>query len=317
MTAPVVQMRKVMRRPSIGAPTRPVLRWHGGKWRLAPWIIAHFPPHTCYVEPFGGGASVLLRKPRLAAEVYNDLDGTAVNVFRVLRDPHSGAELRRRLALTPYARAEFEWSYEPAVDAIDAAHKAIVRSFMGFGSDSVTRNCKTGFRARMSDDRSLPSAAWRAYVGDCAAFTTRLQGVTIESADAIELIARFDAPDTLYYLDPPYLLETRSSIVGRHRLGASHGYAHELTDADHRRLLALLRGVQGMVVLSGYPSPLYDIVLAEGWGWRRVERQALADGGRERTEVLWLNPACAAALDAQAAARTVPPPRNLFTLAAE
>jgi hypothetical protein len=172
VTAAVVQMRKLVAGGGAEKPvTRPVLRWHGGKWRLAPWILEHFPQaHTCYVEPYGGGANVLLRKPRQAAECYNDLDGTVVNVFRVLRDPQSAAELARRLRLTPYSRAEFEWSYETASDAIDAAHKVIVRSFMGFGSDSVTRNCKTGFRARMTNDRSFPSAAWRAYLARSSGF---------------------------------------------------------------------------------------------------------------------------------------------------
>jgi hypothetical protein len=70
----------------MNAPTRPALRYHGGKWRLAPWIIGNFPPHRTYVEPYGGAASVLLRKRRCYAEVYNDLDSEIVNVFRVLRD---------------------------------------------------------------------------------------------------------------------------------------------------------------------------------------------------------------------------------------
>jgi site-specific DNA-adenine methylase len=86
--------------------TRPVLRWHGGKWRLAPWIISHFPMHRCYVEPYGGAGSVLIRKPRAYAEVYNDLDGAVVGLFRVLQEPTSAARLLDLLRLTPFARAE-------------------------------------------------------------------------------------------------------------------------------------------------------------------------------------------------------------------
>lgn len=94
-------------------PTRPVLRYMGGKWRLAPWILRHLPPHRTYVEPFGGAASVLLRKPRAYAEIYNDLDGEIVSLFRVLRDPEAAAELVRRIALTPFAREEFDVKPRP------------------------------------------------------------------------------------------------------------------------------------------------------------------------------------------------------------
>ncbi|MFG8489773.1 DNA adenine methylase, partial [Pseudomonas aeruginosa] len=98
---------------------RPILRYHGGKWKLAPWIIQHLAPHHTYVEPFGGAASVLLRKARSYAEIYNDLDGDVVNLFRVARD--HGEELRQALALTPFAREEFEASYVETTDPLERA----------------------------------------------------------------------------------------------------------------------------------------------------------------------------------------------------
>lgn len=276
-------------------PTRPVLRWHGGKWKLAPWIIGFFPPHRVYVEPFGGAASVLLRKPRAHTECVNDLDASVVNVFRVLRNQNSAAELGRRLALTPYARSEFDWSYEPPIDAIDGAHKTIVRSFMGFGTDSVTRRGRTGFRAALAGDAdAFPAREWHRFHEQIALYTDRLAGVLVEQVPAARLIDRCDGPDTLFFLDPPYVLSTRSSMSGGR--DGYHGYAHELTDQDHRDLAQQVRQLRGMVILCGYPNEIYDEALSD---WRRVERAALADGAVRRTEVLWINPACTARLGAQ------------------
>lgn len=272
--------------------TRPVLRYHGGKFRLAPWILSFFPPHRCYVEPFGGAASVLMLKERVGAECYNDLDGAVVNVFRILRDPSSAAELQRRVALTPFARAEFDWSYEQPVDDIDAAHKLIVRSFMGHGSDSATRGCRTGFRSKLTDGRALPAYEWATWADAIPTFTHRLSGVLIEQRDAIEVIQRMDADGTLFFVDPPYMHSTRSALTGRS--AKTHGYRHEMTDEDHQDLAAVLHSARGMVVLSGYPSGLYDDHLYSNW--ERHERRHMADGAKARTEVVWLNPACSDAL---------------------
>jgi DNA adenine methylase len=271
------------------AVTRPVLRWHGGKWLLAPWIIGHFPPHQVYTEPFGGAASVLLRKPRAYAEIYGDLDGQVVNLFRVLRDDVAAENLITRLRLTPFARAEFEASYDPAPegDRIEAARRLIVRSFMGFGSDGATGEYRTGFRANSNRSGSTPAADWRNYPEALAAIVERLRGVVVECEDAAALMRRHDGAGTLHFVDPPYMLELRSR-TGRRAGGGT--YRHELTAAQHAELLAMLRALRGMVVLCGYPSALYDDLLPD---WRRIERAALADGARSRTEVLWINPLAA------------------------
>lgn len=271
--------------------SRPVLRYHGGKFRLAPWILGFFPKHQTYVEPFAGAASVLMLKPRVGAECLNDLDSAIVGIFRILRDPERALELQRRVALTPFARDEFEWSYEAAIDDLDAAHKLIVRSFMGHGSDSATRGCRTGFRSKLTDGRVLPAYEWATWSDSIPAFTRRLTGVLIENRDGLEVIQRMDHLDTLFFVDPPYVHSTRSAIAGRS--SRTHGYRHEMTDADHERLAAVLQQVRGMVVLAGYPSELYDRLYPE---WERFERRAMADSAKVRTEVVWLNPACSAAL---------------------
>ena len=285
--------------------SRPVLRWHGGKWRLAPWIIGHFPPHRVYVEPFGGAASVLLRKLRSYGEVYNDLDECVVNLFRVLRSPDQAQSLLDLLTLTPFARAEFEGAYERSDDPVEEARRLIIRSFMGFGSDGHNREVKTGFRANSNRSGSTPALDWRNYPQALKSIVDRLSGVVIERRDAIEVMGQHDGPKTLFYVDPPYMPETRSDKSRRGKI-RYHAYAHEMSANEHRGLLEAIGTLQGMVVLSGYPSPLYDGVLD---GWRRIEKQTFADGARPRTEVLWLNSNCdvGEGLFAETVARAVSP----------
>lgn len=277
------------------APTRPVLRYHGGKWRLAPWIISHFPPHRVYVEPFGGAASVLMRKPRSYAEVYNDLDGEVVNVFRVLRDPELGAELERRVRLTPFAREEFDLSYLPSGDLVEQARRTLIRSYMGFGTTLTRPNRdgtpqRTGFRNNVTRAGTTPATDWSGFADVIPSFVDRLGGVVVECVAATEAFSRWDGPDTLFYVDPPYVHSTRTPAAG----GSHRGYRHELTDDDHRSLADELRRLEGMVVLSGYPCNLYDALYPD---WFRVERESRAGSAARRTEVLWLNPRAAEASD--------------------
>lgn len=271
--------------PLPSAPTRPALRYHGGKWRLAPWVIGHFPPHRVYVEPFGGAASVLLRKPRAYAEIYNDLDEEVVAFFAVLRDRALAAELQRQVALTPYARFEFELSYAPTHDPIERARRLLVRSWMAHGSSGL-RGHRTGFRLGSMREHTTASHDWGRFSEAIPALVERLQGVAIERRPAARVIAREDRPDTLVYVDPPYMYETRS----QKRIGNDlyHGYRHELDDDGHKELLEQLVGLTAMVVISGYATALYDRMLS---GWTRVQRDARADRGEARTEVLWINPA--------------------------
>lgn len=276
------------------APTRPLLRYHGGKWKLAPWILSHFPPHRTYVEAFGGGGSVLMRKPRVDGEIYNDLDGEVVNVFRILQDEASAEKLRRLLELTPFARAEFRRTYMPPRDPIEAAAFVIARSFMGFGSAASTRMHITGFRTsskRSHGMSSTPAVDWSNWPDQVPVFVKRLRGVCIENRDAIAVMAQHDSPGTLHYLDPPYVQSTRSSLRVKNG-NRGHYYKFDMADDQHRGLAEFVRELDGMVMISGYASELYDSLFSD---WIHFDKKHMADGGRARVERLWMNDRCARA----------------------
>ncbi|HWW99624.1 DNA adenine methylase [Collimonas sp.] len=276
----------------MSAPSRPVLRYHGGKFRLAPWLINFFPAHRVYVEPFGGAASVLLQKERSYAEVYNDLDGEIVNLFRVLQNPGQSAKLVELLRLTPYARAEFDLAWQPAADPVETARRTVIRAQMGFGSAGATKG-SSGFRIDTARRYSTAMMDWERYPACLPPIIERLKGVQLENRPALDVIRSQDKEDALFYVDPPYLHDTRVMQ------GSTRYYRHEMTNDDHVELLSLLSEVRGMVVLNGYPSQLYDDALP-GWVKHSVSARASANRGTTlRTEVVWLNPACVAALAAE------------------
>lgn len=225
---------------------------------------------------------MLLRKHRSYAEVYNDLDGEIVNVFRMARD--RGTELARALELTPFAREEFEQSYQPSEDPIEQARRTIARSFMGFGSAAVCGE-KSGFRANSNRSGTTPAHDWRNYPASIVNLIERLRGVVIENREATEVMIQHDSEETTHYVDPPYVWETRS----RGNPYCKKGYKHEMDDSQHEQLAEVLRSLKGHVVLSGYRCDLYDRLYHD---WQRVERHAHADGAKDRIEVLWLSPSC-------------------------
>jgi DNA adenine methylase len=252
--------------------TSPPLRYPGGKWRIASWIIAQFPPHVCYVEPFCGGAAVLFAKQPSTYEVINDLDNDVINFFEVLR--RQPDELMRLLSLTPFARAEYELSYEKSNDPLENARRFYVRcrqSWGYLGAQSGWRYQKTLARGKRLQDE------WNDLDGLYAA-ADRLKNVFIEHDDALKIIARYDAPGTLFYVDPPY--------VGTSRSRQNH-YVHEFSDLAHCELAGMLNHVAGSVILSGYPSQLYDDLYP---GWLTYETRVQTNGKGSRIEKMWISP---------------------------
>jgi DNA adenine methylase len=255
--------------------TRPPVRYYGGKWRIAPWIIQYFPPHVTYCEPFCGGASVLFRKEPSKYEVINDLNKDVVNFFDVLRSRPD--DLIRAIELTPYSRAEYIRAYDREGDSVERARRFYIRSRQSFGSGEGTY--RTGWRYQANDRRGTSVVGEWNQTAHLLEAARRLKVVQIECDDAFNVIERFDTPQTLFYVDPPYLFETRHSD--------EHRYACELTDAEHYQLAHSLKTVQGMVILSGYDSDLYNALFPD---WRKVSKDTRTNANHEATEYLWLSP---------------------------
>jgi DNA adenine methylase len=262
---------------------KPPITWFGGKARLATRIVKHFVRHQTYCEPFGGSAAVLLEKEPSNVEVYNDIDGDLVNLFQVLRDPILCDRLRTEAESTLYARAEFELAKEPTTEPVERARRFLVRQRQSHG----------GLGKRWSyciKDSAVGMSSvvrrWQLGLERLPLVHKRLKAVQIEQDDWRAVMQRFDGPHTLFYLDPPYVPNTR----------VNGGYCHELNQDDHYQLVEhLLMSVKGMVVLSGYAHEVYKPLEEAGWSREDYSMPAYTSSRRERRiECLWLSPLVAA-----------------------
>jgi len=257
--------------------TRPALRYYGGKFRLAKWIIGQFPPHVCYVEPFGGAGSIILRKQPSYHEIYNDLDGEVVNFFRVLRE--RGDELIHEIELTPWSREEQRLSFIPSNDDLERARRLYVRAWQTHGGGRT--QWKSGWRYQKGTARGSKIVDDWSHIKYLWAVIARLKQIQIENGDGLEVIKRFDREDTLYYVDPPYLADIRSL---RWRKKA---YTCEVDDSYHVKLGRLLNNIKGMAIISGKPCELYRDLYD---GWKILQRTSPTDFGGNTVECLWISP---------------------------
>jgi DNA adenine methylase len=263
------------------------IKWHGGKCYLAPWIISLMPKHTHYVEPYFGGGSVLLQKDPLdVSEVVNDINGPLMDFWRTLQNKAPFEAFQRRIEATPFSEAEWEEAGmfdAPLNDTTELAVRFFIRCRQSLAGrmKSFTGITKTRVRRRMNNEVS----AWLTAIEGLPAVHERLKRVLILNRDALDVIRTQDGPETLFYLDPPYLKETRT---------APNVYAHEMTYAQHRELLEVLKGIKGRFLLSGYDNDLYRGYANTMPRWMRFEQQTPnhAAGGKEKrtmTECVWAN----------------------------
>jgi DNA adenine methylase len=259
---------------------RPPIPYFGGKQTIGPIIAELLPRHTHYVEPYAGSLAVLFSKAPSAHETVNDLDQALVTFWRVLRERPD--DLARVCALTPHSRVEYNLSVPlEAGDELELARLVFVKLTQGRSG----RLKRTGWRHYVDPagcSVGMPGYL-DGYVDRIAPAVERLKNVTLECRPALDMIERYGkASDVLLYVDPPYLGSTR---------GWDHAYRHEMrTEDEHRDLAKVLHEVQATVVLSGYPSDLYDLELYAGWDRHTIAASTSQGGGhQERTEVLWSN----------------------------
>lgn len=251
-----------------------LLNYPGAKWGMAREIAALMPPHRSYLEPFFGSGAVLFNKPPSAIETVNDIDGDIVNFFRVLREQPE--RLAEAINLTPYARDVFDDAHENrGTDNFDCAYRFAIRSKMGHGFKT---HQKTGFKIDVyARERAYCVSCWNRLPEDLLEAAARLKDVQIENQPALDLIQKFNHDNVLIYADPPYLMETRSG---------GKQYRYEMDGQDHLDLLDALKQHRGPVILSGYPSEMYDRELKD---WSRITRKSYNQNADRRTEVLWCN----------------------------
>jgi DNA adenine methylase len=251
----------------------PVLKYPGSKWKIADWIISHFPPHTTYLEPFFGSGAVFFTKPLSKVETINDIDGNIVNLFKVIREQPE--ELARLIEFTPWARDEYYASYESTDDPLEKARRFLVRCWQGYGTDISHKvgwnNAKRGSLrvSRNNEFLKLPQNIILA--------AERLKHAQIENRPAVELIQEYNSLEVLIYADPPYTFDTRTG---------GKRYENEMTQDDHVELLKALKQHKGPAIISGYQNELYDRILQD---WDKEIIETIAVSGGQRQEAIWIN----------------------------
>jgi len=237
------------------------LKYYGGKGFLLNKLLPMIPEHKTYVEVFAGSAKLFFAKPVSQIEVINDLDLGVTNFYQVVQDENKFQKLFNLLSLTPYSRGEFfrcRDTWKDAPDDVHRAHRWFITMRMSYAAAG-----KSFSFSKTSTSRGMAQcvSAYLSAVNRLPEIHERLRGrVQFDQGDFRKIIKRYDASDTFFYLDPPYVHSTRKT---------TNDYAHEMADQDHKDLVQILLEIKGKAILSGYANPIYSPL--EDAGWERHE----------------------------------------------
>jgi len=266
--------------------------WLGGKGLLCSKLLKFIPDHNTYVEPFGGGMSLLLAKDPSKVEVYNDIDSSLVNFFSVLRNEEKFNKFYRMVCLTPYSREEYKNSIlniSETESDIEKAYNFFVISRMSFGGrfgagwGSVIKESSRGMANTTSQ--------WLTAVEKLPEVAERLLRVQIDHVDFRNIFSRYNSEDIFLYVDPPYVSSSRSNV----------GYSYEMSDLDHENLLEICLSSRSKILISGYDTEMYNILDKNGWGREEFDTSCFVAGrvrnsnikkvgsAPKRREIVWYN----------------------------
>lgn len=228
---------------------------------------------------------MLLNRERSPVEVYNDLNGNLINLFRVVKEREKFVRFERLVELTLWAKDEFAEAIRvlySGVESTDVDRAWAFYTIQNMGISGKIHRTVGNWSRSQADASNVER--WWTRMEKLEAIHSRLASVQIDSQPAIDCIRYWDSPETTFYLDPPYVLETRHEKY----------YDVEMEDVEHVQLIDALLEVQGMVVLSGYEHTLYDRLADSGWQvWRYPASASMrvTDGEKpKRVEVVWRNP---------------------------
>ena len=258
--------------------------WYGGKYSHLDWLMPLLPECHHYCEPFAGSAAVLINRKPAPVETYNDIDGEVVNFFRVLRDHYE--ELTRGISLTPFSREEYHlaiYGEKSGISDVERARRFYVRARQTRTGLAQTAslgrwaNCKDTSRAGMSGVVSR----WLGGVDALDSIAQRLIRVQFENRPAVDVIRLYDASQTLFYCDPPYLHDTR---------GDAKAYGFEMNEDQHQEFAHTVNECKGMVAVSGYDHPLMDkLFRPDRWFKTSGPEKTIHSTKGIRKEMLWTN----------------------------
>jgi DNA adenine methylase len=256
---------------------KPPIAWYGGKSKLVKKILPLIPKHNSYIEVFSGSAAVMLAKDVSQREIINDRHTGIVNFYRVIRDPETFSRFQYLVNLTPVSRDEFVFcknTWKICEDPVEKAYRWFIVIRQSYGS-----------LGGAFDGSSVGS--YLAAIDRLLQIHQRLRSVEIENLDFRKLIAKYDRPEAFFYLDPPYVLSTRTKKA----------YDHEMTDKDHEELVDILLGLKGNAMLSGYNNPIYKRLEQAEWQRHDFEVKTSMTSWRKkdnpeavRIESLWVKP---------------------------